>query len=142
MKKMLSLTGLVLVLAACSSITTDPNWRPDMTNANFGKYPTNYPEIIKTWGDDHFDNPKAVSYVSMSSPREEYIVTDSEKQQANFGYSVCANIGGVKSDSYYKPFKKYWFFIRNGKVVEQRDLEYGYNKVIYRDHKINCDDAN
>jgi len=39
-------------------------------------------------------------------------------------------------------FKKYWFFIRNGKVIEQRDLEYGYNKVIYRDHKINCDETN
>ncbi|WP_392551644.1 hypothetical protein RHO13_02070 [Orbus wheelerorum] len=142
MKKALGIVSLVWLLAACSSTPTDPNWRPDMTNANFGKYPTNYPELIKKWGDNHFDDAKAVSYVSMSSPREEYLVEDSEKQQAIFGYSVCANIGGVKSEGYYKPFKKYWFFIRNGKVVEQRDLEYGYNKVIYRDHKINCDETN
>ncbi|WP_392562002.1 hypothetical protein RHO12_00400 [Orbus sturtevantii] len=142
MKKYLSIASLVCLLAACSSTPTDPNWRPDMVGANFGKYPTNYPELIKQWGSNHFDDAKAINYVSMSSPREEYLVEDSEKQQAIFGYSVCVNIGGVKSEGYYKPFKKYWFFIRNGKVIEQRDLEYGYNKVIYRDHKINCDDVN
>lgn len=142
MKKIISITSFALFLAACSSTPTDPNWRPDMNNANFGKYPTNYPELIKNWGDDNFDNPKTISYLSISSPREEYIVNDSEKQEATFGYSVCANIGGIKSEGYYKPFKKYWFFIRNGKVLEQRDLDYSYNKVIYRDHKVNCDDPN
>ncbi|GAA5108675.1 hypothetical protein GCM10023211_11220 [Orbus sasakiae] len=142
MKKVLGIVSLAFIISACSSTPSDPNWRPDMHNADFGKYPTHYPQLIKAWGDDHFDDSATISYLSMSSPREEYIVKDSEKQQAIFGYSICANIGGVKSEGYYKPFKKYWFFIRNGKVVEQRDLEYSYNKVIYRDHKINCDDAN
>lgn len=142
MKRMISVVGFTLFLAACSSTNTDPNWRPNMTDANFGNYPTNYPELIKNWGSDHFDNPKEINYLSITAPRQEYIVTDSENQKATFGYSVCANIGGVKSESYYKPFKKYWFFIRNGKVIEQRDLDSSYNKVIYKEHKVNCDDPN
>ncbi|XKM14460.1 hypothetical protein RCS94_04605 [Orbaceae bacterium ac157xtp] len=139
MKKMAFICGLCCLVIGCSS-TTDPNWRPDMTTANFGKYPTNYPEIIKNWGGNHFDNAKSINYLSLSTPREEYLVTDSEKQQAIYGYSVCANIAGIKSEGMFKPFKQYWFFIRNGKVIEQRDIEFSYNRVIYKEHKINCDD--
>ena len=141
MKKILTISTLACLLIACSGTkSTDPNWRPDLTHADFGSYPTNYPEIIKKWGKKFFDNPKSINYLSISSPREESLVTDSENQEAIYGYSVCANINGIKNEGYYKPFKKYWFFIRNGKVIEHRDIDFAYNKVIYREHKVNCDD--
>ncbi|QIQ21993.1 hypothetical protein [Zophobihabitans entericus] len=140
-KQILLISVATLLLSACSTTPTDPNWRPDMTTANFGKYPTNYPEIVQKWGNNNLDNPKSVTYLAISSPRMEYIVTNSEKQEATFGYSVCADISGMKTTNYYKPISKHWFFIRDGKVIEQRNLDYGYNHVIYRDHKVNCDDA-
>lgn len=140
MKKILIVSSLCLILAACSSTPTDANWRPDMSSANFGKYPTNFAEIIKKWGKDNFDDAKSLTYLSMSSPREEYLMIDSTKKEVVYGYSVCANVSGAKSQGYYQPFQKQWYFIRDGKVIEQRDLQYGYNRVIYRDHTINCDD--
>lgn len=141
MKKQLIIIGFAAILAACSSKPTDPNWRPDMTTANFGKYPTNFAEIIQKWGNKNFNDPEIVSYLTMSAPRQEYLVTDSEKQEATFGYSVCVDISGVKTTGYYKPIAKHWFFIRDNKVVEHRNLDYGYSRVLFRDHKINCDDG-
>lgn len=141
MKKVILIISFAFLLVACSSQKpTDPNWRPDLTTANFGKYPTNYPVIIKKWGEKNFDNHNMISYLSMSNPREEYLVINPDDKDVIYGYSVCAIIGGIKNESYYKPFKKYWFFIRDGKIIDQRDLDAGYNTVIYRDHKINCDD--
>lgn len=142
MKKIIFLIGSILLLNACSSNEpTDPNWRPDISQANLGKYPTQYPDIIKTWGNKNFDQATTAHYLTISTPRAEYLVTNSEKQEAVFGYAVCANISGLKSSGSYKPFQKHWFFIRNNEVIEHRDLTYGYNWIIYKDHKISCEDG-
>lgn len=140
MKKIIFTFGIALLAIACSSNKSiDPNWRPELTNANFGQYPINYPTIIKQWSKKHFNDSQTINLVSISNPHEEYLVTNVENQEVVYGYSVCAILSGIEYTDYYKPFSHYWFFIRDNKIIEQRDIDIAYNKVIYRDHKINCE---
>lgn len=139
---LLVMTGLALAGCATPSAQHTPpakeEWKPDPIGQDYGRYPTNYEEIVKPWYQTHLKDPDSAKFVSFSKPRKENAVINVDKKEAAYGYSTCVSVNAKNSYGGYTGAQTTWFLIRNDQIVTTRDMRLG---IIYRGHPINCADG-
>lgn len=110
----------------------------DMSTADFGTYPENYEELIKSWATTALKDPESVRWGRMSKPRREWMVVN---LKPFFGYSVCADINAKNSYGGYTGTQTFWFLIRDGKIARSQSTSGFPGKMISREHFVNCEDG-
>ena len=137
------LSVVIVTTIASLSAFAQPSERPisesvKMDAADFGLYPTNYEELVKTWAVTNLKDPESARYGRISKPRKEWEV---ENLRPTYGFSVCADINARNSYGGYAGAQTYWFFIRDGRVARAQNTVGFPGKMISRDHFINCEDG-
>ena len=117
MRQILTIMLFIFMLTGCAvGLQSGGGWQPAMEGAEFGAYPTDYPNIVKHWYVQHLKSPDSAKIVEISSPQQDFIVLDPLKEKAAFGYSVCAHVKARNTDGRYNAIQK--LLIRDGRVVE------------------------
>lgn len=135
----------ILIVSAVSSCQThsqnkppvEQGWKPDTENADYGAYPTNYVDLIKSWYMNNLKDPDSAKFVHFSRPRKEHAITNQFNKEAMFGYSVCATVNAKNSYGGYTGGRTMWFLIRNGLIVRTQDPKH----PIYIGRPTNCSDS-
>lgn len=129
-------------IAGCVSVPPSDNTpipEPDMANANFGSYPTNYEELIFEWARMNLKDSESARYQRISIPRKEYMI---HNRQPFYGYSSCVIVNGKNSYGAYTGNQAYWFMFRDGKIARWQRIDSGFpGKLISIDHYANCEDG-
>lgn len=134
----ISLCLFVGCVSAPSSDNT-PIPDPDMVNADFGLYPTNYEELIYAWARMNLKDSESARYQRISIPRREYMV---ERRQPFYGYSACVILNAKNSYGAYTGNQAYWFMFRDGKIARWQRIDSGFpGKLISLKHYVNCEDG-
>lgn len=138
-----------LLVAPSATMAKDvPVMPSDLAHANFGPYPANYMDLIKSWAELKLKDPYSAKYVRTSVPRKEWAVANN---QPIYGWSVCSLINSKNSYGGYTGVETFWFFIQDGKIVRSQDIdkpggipELGVvipGRRISLGHDVNCDDG-
>lgn len=146
------ITAVLIMLLAIGGCTTEAQrrdaevdaWKRTLPapNADYGTYPTNYVELIKANFGVTLKDPESARYGTFSKPRKEHIITSIHTKEAIYGYSVCAPVNAKNSYGGYTGTHRYWFFIRNGKILRSQDIDSGgLNANIYVGRPVNCEDG-
>lgn len=110
--------------------------------ADYGAYPTNYEQIIKSNLAKVLKDPESARYSNFSKPRKEHAITNVDVKEVTYGYSSCVLVNSKNSYGGYAGNHLFWFFIRSGEIVRSQDTEDAYiGKIIYRGHLVNCQDG-
>jgi len=106
-------------------------------DANYGPYPTEYKQIVTKYLRGILKDPDSAKIAKISKPREEHKINSKYKKQAIYGYSSCALVNAKNSYGGYVGERPYWFFIKDGSVIEASD-DMG---AIYIGRSKNCADG-
>ncbi|WP_454690214.1 hypothetical protein [Achromobacter aloeverae] len=102
----------VLFLTGCVS----PPSASDVANADYGPWPADYEQVIKSYLGDTLKDPASAQYRSFSYPLKYYIGT--RFGAARYGFLSCVTYNAKNSYGAYTGFQTDGFLIRNG-IVEQ-----------------------
>jgi hypothetical protein len=105
----LALAVFALFLSGCAAPTPE-----EIARADYGTYPSNYEQIIKSYLSTVLKDPSSAEFNSMSSPKTGWTTYGGGKK---FGYVVCARINTKNSFGGYVGFQPYYFMIKNGVVI-------------------------
>jgi hypothetical protein len=115
----------------------ESGWQPPTDGVDYGKYPTDYEAIVKSWFDTKLKDPDSAKYKSISKPRKEHAIVNQFRKEAVYGYSVCATVNAKNSYGGYTGYTTQWFLIRDGSIVRTQDA----SMRIYIGHNTNCEDG-
>lgn len=155
MKYLFFILSALLMLGGCANEAQRKDieneaWRKTLPapNADYGSYPTNYEQLIKTSFANSLKDPDSARYGRFSKPRKEQIIRNN---QAIYGYSVCAPVNAKNSYGGYTGTHTHWFFIRDGQIVRSQDMDgntasgvagnVSFGRMIYIGHFVNCEDG-
>jgi len=111
-------------------------------NADYGTYPADYEVVIKAYMETTLKDPESARYSDFSKPRKEHIITNVDAKEATYGYSACVLVNAKNSYGGYTGNHRYWFFLRDGKIIRNNDVDSGYfGKIIYQGRNVNCQDG-
>lgn len=123
MKKLVLIGLASAVLAGCVSpytenasstkVETKKISLDDARKADFGKYPSNYKAIVKSYYEKVAKDPDSIKYKEITKP-----VKFANNVTGTFDYLVCATINGKNSYGAYTGYSTDRFHIKNGKVVQ------------------------
>lgn len=116
------------LLAGCATTTPqeDPAqklaeqaWLRSLHEApdGFGPYPNNYQDIVKSYMSKRLKDPESARYSEFRAPAKDLKIVDIKNRVAILGYSTCVDINSKNSYGGYTRAKRYWFLIRDGKIV-------------------------
>ena len=106
---LLFLTAVLLGLLGCAAPTPQ-----EIASADYGAYPTNYQEVIKSYLGAILKDPSSAEYNFLAPPKTGWTTYGGGKK---FGYVVCAKINSKNSFGGYVGFQPYYFMIKNGSVI-------------------------
>lgn len=89
--------------------------------ADYGAYPADYKSIISSNLRSILKDPDSAKISRISKPRKEHKIVNQFTKKVNYGYSSCVFLNAKNSYGGYVGEKPYWFFIRNGRVLESSD---------------------
>jgi len=114
------LLGIILCFTVCSLVAcvTRPT-QQEISNADYGDYPNNYQEIIRSYMENVLFDPYSAVYSNWSGPSQGY--SGGRFVQIAFGYRVCVDINAKNRMGGYVGKKRYYFLIHNGRIVQQFD---------------------
>ncbi|WP_298439215.1 hypothetical protein [Geobacter sp.] len=112
MKKLL-LAGVALIsLTGCAAIhKPSPE---EVKNANYGSYPREYQEVIKSYFEQTLIDPYSAVYSRWRGPSKGYMY---DITGAYFGYRVCVDVNAKNRMGGYTGNQPYFFVIVNGTRV-------------------------
>lgn len=108
MKKIYVLLCLI-VLTACA---IKPS-QTEMANADYGSYPDNYREIIKTYLNKTLKDPESARFDSWEPPRMGW----NGFGGSQYGFIVCVNVNAKNSYGGYVGSRPNFFMIKNGEIT-------------------------
>jgi hypothetical protein len=111
---LISLTAAFLIcsISACATMPT----QEQIANADYGPYPDNYQEIIKTYMENLLFDPYSAVYSNWQGPAQGY--SGGRLIQTAYGYRVCVDINAKNRMGGYVGKKRQYFLINNGRVVQ------------------------
>ncbi len=109
-----NIVSLFLLLSACAQ----PPSAEIIARADYGAYPSNFQEIIKTYMGNILFDPYSAVYENWRGPSRGY--SGGNFIETKFGYRVCVDINAKNRLGGYVGRKHYYFLIKNRVVV--RDL--------------------
>ena len=101
----------MVFLTSCASMPT----QQELANADYGAYPDNYEQIIKSYLEQRLKDPYSAEYRHIRGPEKRWARLFA---QGNYGYSVCYIINAKNSFGGYMGYKTHNFIIYNGQVVQ------------------------
>lgn len=115
---------IMLFLILClfpMGCATAPTYQ-EIQNADYGSYPNNYQEIIKSYMENLLFDPYSAVYSNWCGPSQGYSGNNFIK--IAYGYRICVEINAKNRMGGYVGKKKHYFLIHNGSIVQQFD-EFG-----------------
>lgn len=101
----------ILFLTSCASMPT----QQELASADYGGYPDNYEQIIKTYLEPLLKDPYSAEYRHLKGPEKQWA---SIVAQSNYGYGVCYMINAKNSFGGFIGYKTHHFLIHDGVVVQ------------------------
>lgn len=117
MKKISLLLILVFVLCSCAGRPTNE----DLVNADYGKYPADYEQIIKNYYATRIYEPDSARFTFTKPNRRPNIVGDNTR----YGYAVCGTVDAVNRSGKFIGARPFYVLIKNGHVIQH----YGHQSV-------------
>ena len=116
------MTILILALTGCATMF-NPS-KDEVARADYGRYPTNYREIVKGWIDTTFFDPQSVNYLVISEPvtcwfREAVV----RGGKIHWGYRVQVTVNGKNRFGGYVGRRVHYLLIRNSEVIYEWEPE-------------------
>ncbi len=108
MKKIILIT-LSLLLISCV-----PPTREELAGADYGNYPSNYKETIKSYLNRNLKDPDSAKIEYLNEPRTAWSTWGGGKK---FGYAVCANVNSKNSFGGYTGYKIGYYLIKNDTII-------------------------
>ena len=109
----------LLVFAGCSRAPSPA----EIDAADYGQYPTNYQEVVKSYMGERLKDPYSAQYDFFKGPTR--LWTGGGLSSKKYGYGVCARINAKNSFGGYTGSKLYFFLINNGLVIRSYGEEEG-----------------
>ena len=103
------LTGFFLMLAGCYPAPENP---PD-----YGAYPENYEQVVKTWLAGHVYNAPTIKDVTLTKPAQGKVWVGNLYGGFAYGWKTCATYDVQDRDGRYKGPKPYTVLLKNGAVA-------------------------
>ena len=116
-------TGLPANTSLTAMAAEADTWKKTLPDdkADYGPYPTEYKLIINSYLRSILKDPDSAKISKISKPRKEHKIVNQFKKEAIYGYSSCVFLNAKNSYGGYVGEKPYWFFIRNGRVIDSSD---------------------
>jgi len=102
---------LIFLLYACASTPT----AEDLASADYGPYPDNYRQSIKNYAKGYLKDPQSAQWKFNYLPRESWL---KYWGGVRYGWGVCTEIDTKTSEEVYTGYRKHFFLIKNGRVVQ------------------------
>ena len=116
--KLAILIGALINLAACNGMKpVDPQV---LANADYGSYPANYQEIVKTFYEGRLKDPFSAQY-RFNKPYKGYLRSApiTGGKPTAFGYLIGVSVNAKNSYGAYVGWKEEQLFIRDGQVLKK-----------------------
>jgi hypothetical protein len=97
------------ILFGCAT----PPTQQEIASADYGVYPKDYEEIIKSYMNGILKDPMSAQYTFLGAPQIAWTSFGGRK----FGYGTCVRINAKNSFGGYTGNHLSYFLIRNGSVV-------------------------
>lgn len=101
----------MVIFVSCATAPT----QQELANADYGKYPTNYEDIIRNHMFGLLKDPYSAQYQYAGSPAKGWAYF---LMQSDFGYGVCVRINAKNSFGGYMGYNRNFFLIRNDRVIQ------------------------
>jgi len=110
--------AVIMCLTTACGVTANKVNPELIASANYGTYPANYEELVKSYHGRKLKDPFSAQY-QISTPIEGYTrkAPIAGGEADSFGYMVLAHVNAKNSYGGYTGWKPHWFFIMNGFVV-------------------------
>ncbi|WP_316674889.1 hypothetical protein [uncultured Tolumonas sp.] len=102
---------LMFFLPACAQMPT----QQEINLADYGEYPSNSTEIVKTFYSKSLKDPDSAVYKYISPPIK--TVLGDRFQGVKYGYLVCATVNAKNSYGGYVGYHTDGFFIQNNIIL-------------------------
>ncbi len=121
------LLGITLCFSVCSisACVTVPT-QQEILNADYGKYPNDYQETVKSYMGNLLFDPYSAVYSNWRGPAQGY--SGGRFVQTAFGYRVCVDINAKNRMGGFVGNKRHYFVIHNDRIVQQLD-EFGAQQL-------------
>lgn len=107
-----ALVSSVLLLSACTSLPSEE----EISKADYGEYPEDYKNIVKTYYGYHLTHPDSVEFSQVTKPKRYWL--GNELDDVYYGYLVCATVNYRNMVGKDTGFLTHALLIRNGLVVK------------------------
>ena len=101
---------LLLAVSACATPTAE-----ELANADFGSYPTDYKQIVKSYTNNLLKDPYSAQWRHIIGPSTGWNAYFGATQ---YGYIVCYGINAKNAFGGYTGEKIHYFMIKNDVVVK------------------------
>jgi hypothetical protein len=110
--KKLAMLIFATAFAGCASLPS----REEAASADYGAFPNEYEQIVKSYYETRLKDPESVRYRSISHPKIFWL--GSRFSGARYGYMVCATLNAKNSYGAYVGFKTDGLLIRDGAIIQ------------------------
>lgn len=104
--------SLIYMLSACATMPT----QEQIANADYGPFPGNYQEIIKSYMERLLFDPYSAVYSNWRGPAQGF--SGGNFVQTAYGYRVCVDINAKNRMGGYVGTKRRYFLINSDRVVQ------------------------
>ena len=108
-------TVLIITFAAVSGCASAPS-KQEAGAGEYGEYPKNYPEIVKSHYQAIVAEPGAIRFNVIHVPR--LFALSEGMSQARYGYLVCADLNLKQSSGEYTGHHTDGLLIHDGRIVQ------------------------
>ena len=119
MRALLFSLFVAVLVGGCASRPT----QQEMSAADYGSYPTDYEQIIRSYMQRTLKDPESARYEFLNQPQTAWTSMGGKK----YGYAVCAYINAKNSFGGYVGNRLSYFLIKNSQVIaaSHGDGEFG-----------------
>jgi|TARA_Y100001968_G_scaffold317284_1_gene346107 hypothetical protein len=114
MKKLLAALAVISagILSGCTSLPSEQ----EISDADYGAYPDDYENIVKTYYGYHLTHPNSVEYGKIEKPKRYWL--GNELDNVYYGYLVCATLNYRNMVGKDTGFNTHALLIHDGLVVK------------------------
>ncbi|NVK58079.1 MAG: hypothetical protein HWE26_20985 [Alteromonadaceae bacterium] len=107
-----SLLAGVLLVAGCTTLPSEQ----EINQANYGEYPDDYVNIVKTYYGYHLTHPDSAEFAKIDKPKRYWL--GNELDDVYYGYLVCATLNYRNMVGKDTGFNTHALLIKDGLVVK------------------------
>ena len=114
----LKLVVMIFVISSLAACVARPT-QQQIESADYGTYPQDYEDIIKTYMGNVLFDPYSAIYSNWSGPSKGY--SGDRFTQVAYGYRVCVDINAKNRMGGYVGVQKHYFLIHNRQIIQRYD---------------------